>query len=182
MKTSIIKIMTVFFLSFALASAQAQEQAPKAGEYGYLILWGKNGERCPIDIATTTLAAKSDWDENVQGCDFSFVDSFSFLNARSAITVWIRSFWRTNGTVLNDCNRYIPDAGYSFRFVIKTYKHLAETDKFNYDDMFRVNPDDPVVDPVVKPGVKLLSRARGSNETNDKMSELFSCVHISISD
>lgn len=169
MNTSIIKLILIASAYFVISSAQAA--TPKAGEYGYMVLHDSQQSRtCRLDLGARTKYARPDSHTNIDTCVFGWPGEFHFEGAKSAVTIYIGSFYLSTENPRNDCdwNNYT-----SYRFEIKTFGSYAETQTFNYDDLFRTAQGDVVV-----PGVRLISKHRGSNINNKPLAQLFSCVRI----
>jgi hypothetical protein len=79
----------------------------------------------------------------------------------------------------NDCATDAVDGRFTYRFDLKTTHDSESTEVFSYDQLFKV---DIGANPVVVPGVRLLSSSRGTNPANKPLDQVFSCVNICISD
>jgi opacity protein-like surface antigen len=175
-----IKLIATGLLTFCLTTAQAAAPAP--GEYGYLFLHDSGQPRtCEIDLGRQATYERASWLSDIPTCAFGWVGSFSFKNAKSAVTVEIRSWFQTVEGARSDCNRYEnPDRRlFAYRFTIKTTGTVADTKEFTYDDMFRT---DIAENPVIVPGVRLIEKERGSNNYNKPLDQLFACIHVIPSD
>lgn len=180
MNIPFIKLIATGLLTLCLTTAQAASPAP--GEYGYLILHDSTQPRtCEIDLGRQATYDRADMHSAIRTCAFGWVGSFSFRNAKSAVTLSIRSWYQSSEVPHNDCNRYQdPDPRrFAYRFTIKTTGTVADSKEFNYDDMFRT---DIAHNPVIVPGVRLIEKERGSNVYNKPLDQLFSCIHVTPSD
>lgn len=137
-----------------------------------LINFENDRDECRIALSPARTIAKNKYHDNIPGCNFKYFRVMYLEDAPSAVELDFRTFWFSINGPFNAC--YSPDPFYSYRAEIKTIGRVPLSEQFDIVDILQTD----VSDPVIKPGVRLLSKSFGTNPQGSPIERQFACVHI----